>query len=99
MPSRSSKSVVLTPHLESFVEELVHSGRYQNASEVMREGLRLLERREVVERAELAWLREQVQQGLEQAARGEFADGTLEDIAEGINRELDETSARPTRGE
>ena len=38
MPTRN---VVLTEHQASLVEQLVTSGRYQNASEVLREGLRL----------------------------------------------------------
>ena len=43
MPTRN---VVLTEHQDSLVEHLVASGRYQNASEVLREGLRLVEQRE-----------------------------------------------------
>ena len=43
MPTRN---VVLSDHLAALVARLVESGRYQNASEVMREGLRLVERRE-----------------------------------------------------
>jgi len=36
MPTRN---VVLTDHQANMVEQLVASGRYQNASEVLREGL------------------------------------------------------------
>ena len=43
MPTRN---VVLTNHQAVLVEQLVTSGRYQNASEVLREGLRLLEQSE-----------------------------------------------------
>jgi antitoxin ParD1/3/4 len=43
MPSRSSLNVSLTPELEKFVQERVKSGRYQTASEVVRDALRLLE--------------------------------------------------------
>ena len=39
MPTRN---VVLTDRQEALIEALVQSGRYQNASEVMREGLRLV---------------------------------------------------------
>ena len=46
MPARSSLNVSLTPELEEFVENRVATGRYQTASEVVREGLRLLELRE-----------------------------------------------------
>ena len=42
MPTRN---VVLTDRQEKLVDELVGSGRYQNASEVLREGLRLVEQR------------------------------------------------------
>jgi putative addiction module CopG family antidote len=46
MPTRH---VVLTDHQAALVEQLVESGLYQNASEVLREGLRLVEKREVEE--------------------------------------------------
>jgi antitoxin ParD1/3/4 len=43
---RTSLNVSLTPALEQFIAEQVASGRYQTASEVVRAGLRLLERTE-----------------------------------------------------
>lgn len=55
--SMPTRNVVLTDHQASLVEELVHSGRYQNASEVLREGLRLVERREQLDLAKLDALR------------------------------------------
>jgi antitoxin ParD1/3/4 len=39
-------NVSLTDKLEEFVNQLVEQGRYRSASEVVREGLRLLEIRE-----------------------------------------------------
>lgn len=44
MPTRN---VVLTDQQAVFIEEMVSSGRYQNASEVLREGLRLVYQREL----------------------------------------------------
>ncbi|MCM8596346.1 type II toxin-antitoxin system ParD family antitoxin [Accumulibacter sp.] len=49
--------IVLTEHQARFVERLVASGRYHNADEVLREGLRLVERREQEDEARLAALR------------------------------------------
>lgn len=69
MPTRN---VVLTEHQEGFIETLVKSGRYQNASEVMREGLRLVEAREAEEAAKLDALRAAAALGLSALNRGEF---------------------------
>ena len=69
MPTRN---VVLTERQETLIEALVQSGRYQNASEVMREGLRLVENREVEEATKLAALRAAAQLGVSALDRGEF---------------------------
>ena len=69
MPTRN---VVLTERQETLIESLVQSGRYQNASEVMREGLRLVENREAEEAAKLSVLRGAAQIGIAALDRGEF---------------------------
>lgn len=74
MPIRSSMNVSLTPELERFVQTRVASGRYQTASEVVRDGLRLLEREQNREAA-LVELQAKIRKGIEQADRGEFQDG------------------------
>lgn len=71
----ATRNVVLTETQSDLVDRLVASGRYQNASEALRAGLRLLEREE----AELGDLRSRLSVGIEQARRGEFADGSGED--------------------
>ena len=61
MPS----SYTLGVRYEALVRELVNSGRYASASEVMRDGLRLIEEREQLRRTKLAALREAIREGLE----------------------------------
>jgi antitoxin ParD1/3/4 len=75
MASRVTLNVSLTPELEKFVESRVESGRYLSASEVVREGLRLLEKRESSRQAALDEVRRKIVVGLEQAERGELFDG------------------------
>jgi antitoxin ParD1/3/4 len=69
MPTRN---VVLTGHQAALIERLVASGRYQNASEVLREGLRLIEARDAEERARLKALRNAVQVGIDDIEAGRF---------------------------
>ena len=69
MPTRN---VVLTDHQARLVEKLVSSGRYQNASEVLREGLRLIEDREAQDSARLHALREAARVGVADIDAGRF---------------------------
>jgi antitoxin ParD1/3/4 len=64
-------NVSLTPELERFVDGKVESGLYNNASEVIREGLRLLKEHDEIR---VKW-REQIERGWLQAQRGEVVDG------------------------
>ena len=71
----TTRNVVLTDTQSALVDRLVASGRFQNASEALRAGLRLLEREE----AELGALRDRLTIGVEQARSGQFAEGSGED--------------------
>lgn len=68
-------NVSLTPELERFVQEKVHSGRYTSASEVVREALRLLEEYEQARMAQLIEFREEIDRRLASLERGEGLDG------------------------
>lgn len=57
-------NVSLTPELEQYVQEKVSSGLYYSASEVVREGLRLLREREQLQQIRLQELRQDIQAGL-----------------------------------
>ncbi len=58
-------NVSLTPELEQYVQEKVSSGLYYSASEVIREGLRLLKEREQLQQIRLQELRQDNQAGLD----------------------------------
>lgn len=73
MPTRN---INLTDNQDRFVAQALSSGRYQNASEVVRDGLRMLERREAEDAAKLARLRNALVE-----AEGALADGDFEDVA------------------
>jgi antitoxin ParD1/3/4 len=71
MPTRN---VVLTFRQAKLIERLVSSGRYQNASEVLRDGLRLIEFRAAEEKAKLAALRDTARIGIADIEAGRFRD-------------------------
>lgn len=86
MPTRN---VVLSDHQQQLVETLVRSGRYQNASEVLREGLRLIEDRDRLEDAKLKALKQAARQGwADVSARryADVADDQLDDFVGQIGR-------------
>ena len=79
-----TRNVVLTEQQSAFVDSLVNSGRFQNASEALRAGLTLLERDEAIWEAAKAGVLE----GLEQVRRRQFAEGTGEEVMQRIIDEL-----------
>lgn len=68
-------NVHLTPELESLVQSKVKTGRYNSASEVVREALRLLEEKDRVRRLQIQELRKKINQGWASLERGEGVDG------------------------
>lgn len=61
MPS----SYTLGEHFEQYIQQKLASGQYQNASEVVRASLRLMEERDQLHQAKLATLRADIREGLE----------------------------------
>lgn len=59
-----SSNYVIGDHFEGFVQTLVETGRYASASEVVRDGLRLMEAREQARGAKQAALRVSIEEGL-----------------------------------
>ncbi|MFO6113106.1 type II toxin-antitoxin system ParD family antitoxin, partial [Pseudomonas aeruginosa] len=76
-----TRNVVLPDPLEQDINELVETGRYQNRSEVIRAGLRLLLQQEAQNSAKLEALRNATSSGLMQLERGEYDEITRDDLA------------------
>lgn len=92
MPTRN---VVLTDHHEKVIEELVRSGRYQNASEVLREGIRLIEKREAADKARLEAFNAAVQAGLDDLEAGRYVEfDNVDDLDAYLERLGEEASER-----
>lgn len=85
---RTTVNISLTPELDIFLQNKVKSGRYQTASEVVREALRLLERQERERDEDYAHLRAKLERGVSQAARGELLDG--EEVFEELRSMIEE---------
>jgi antitoxin ParD1/3/4 len=91
-------SVALTPHFESLTQQLVASGRYNNVSEVVRDGLRLLESRVQEDKAKLAALRDAAKLGFAAIERGEYlalpSDQAIESFVQQAGLKAKATSAQ-----
>jgi antitoxin ParD1/3/4 len=97
MPTRN---VVLTDYQADLVERLVSSGRYQNASEVLREGLRLVEDQEADGKARIKALRDAARVGIADVEAGRYR---TFDSSAALNRHLgtlrDDVLSRKSPGE
>jgi antitoxin ParD1/3/4 len=84
MPTRN---VNLTAEQDAFVEDIVRAGKYQNASEAIRDAVRGLQQRLEADELKLALLRAQVKAGVTALERGAFTevdDGALNAALDGL---------------
>ena len=68
-------NVHLTPELEQLVQNKVKTGRYNSASEVMREALRLMDERDQIKEMQKEELRKKIAAGLKSLEQGKGIDG------------------------
>jgi antitoxin ParD1/3/4 len=83
-----TRNVNLTDALDKFVAANIASGRYENASEVVRAGLRALQEREQAHAEYVAFLRNEAATGFIELDRGDGIETTPDALMDGIEREL-----------
>ena len=71
MPTRN---INLTAEQDAFVKKVVEAGEYQNASEAVRDALRVLQQRRREDSLELKALRAQIKAGTDALERGDFTE-------------------------
>ena len=85
MPTRN---ISLTQEQDAFVENIVKSGEYQNASEAIRDALRVLQQRRKEDALKLKALRQQIKAGADALDRGDFVEvdeAELENFLDGLS--------------
>jgi antitoxin ParD1/3/4 len=90
MPTRN---INLTEHFDRFIEAGISAGRYQNASEVVRAALRLLEQHEAEDAAKRERFWEAIQEGIDAADRGDVTtleEHEIDDFIEKIGEDVEE---------
>lgn len=84
----ATRNINLTPALDAFVAELVESGQFQNASEVVRAGLRALKAEQAERGAKIEALRAAIQEGIDSGPGV-----AIEDVDAFFDRMMDEIDA------
>jgi antitoxin ParD1/3/4 len=77
MPTRN---ISLTPEQDVFIEEMLETGEYRNASEAMRDAIRALQQRRAEDALKLDRLRLSIKQGIAALDRGDYTDIDDEDL-------------------
>ena len=81
-------NVSLGTEFEKRINEKIASGLYTSASEVIRDGLRLLFEKDINKDKQLQVLREEVAKGFEQLSEGQVSDKSVLDIFEEVSKEV-----------
>jgi antitoxin ParD1/3/4 len=85
-------SVALGAHFEAFIKDQIANGRYNNASEVVRDGLRMLEDRQQDRQAKLEALRVELQAAIDDPERFD-----AEDVFDEVDAMIDAIAAKTIR--
>ena len=88
-----TQNVNLPEHQAKFIQQRIRSGKYQNASEVVRAGLRLLEQREAEDLLRLQTLKRVTRESFSALDRGEHTTFTPESLS-GFFEKVDRTTGR-----
>jgi antitoxin ParD1/3/4 len=83
MPTRN---ISLTAEQDAFVQEVVEAGEYQNASEAVRDALRVLQQRRKEDSLKLKVLRAQIKAGIDALERGDFTEVNDADLESYLER-------------
>ena len=76
-------NVSLTPELDRYVHDKVKSGRYNSASEVLREALRTMQDQENLKALQIADVRRKIQEGIDDLDNGRYITGTIAELRAG----------------
>jgi antitoxin ParD1/3/4 len=71
-----TKNISLTPELEQFIDSRVESGLYDSASEVVREGLRMLRHRDELQQKQVDRVRARIEKGWQESEQREVVSAT-----------------------
>ncbi|MGD9636952.1 MAG: type II toxin-antitoxin system ParD family antitoxin [Pirellulales bacterium] len=94
MPTRN---INLTDHFDAFVAGEIDAGRYHNASEVMRAGLRLLEQQSHEDREKVALLKSLAKQAFQELDQGQGIELNGEAELTDLVRKLGRKAATSTK--
>ncbi len=87
----TTRDFQLTEQLSHYIDSIVASGQYEDASEIVREALRLLRQKDQEHQAKLEMLKNAVQKGLDQIQKGE---GIVLENREARSRYFDDVERR-----
>jgi antitoxin ParD1/3/4 len=94
MPTRN---ISLTPEQDTFINEVIEAGEYQNASEAVRDAVRALQQRRAEDALKLERLRQAIEIGAAALDRGDYTEVADEDLDEYLDSLVEQAPIAPRR--